>query len=78
MVVDGDGKLLLGLVLADDVIVKEGLHFLGLGQMAGDGSGSGFAAVIFKDGVADSYTFVADVSAGVVAGRRDKFSHRVL
>ncbi len=37
VVVDRDGELLLGLVLADDVVVEEALHFLRLGQMAGRG-----------------------------------------
>ena len=33
VVVDGDCQLLLGLLLADDVLVEEGFHFLRLGQL---------------------------------------------
>src|SRR5208283_4200824 len=78
MVVDGNGELLLGLVLADDVIVEEAFDLGGLGKMAGSGGGSGVAAVVFEDGVADGHALVADVGAGVVAGRRDQLGDGVL
>ena len=78
VVVDGDGELLLGLVLADDVVVEKAFDFLRLGQVAGGGGGSGFAAVVFEDGVADGHALVADVGAGVVAGRGDQLGHGVL
>ena len=41
VVVDGDGELLFGLVLADDVFVEESLDFLRLGQVGGGGAGLG-------------------------------------
>ena len=78
MVVDGDGELLLGLVLADDVLVEECLDLLRLGQMRGRGAGLGLAAVVFEDGVADGDALVADVGARVVGGRRDELGDGVL
>ena len=39
VVVDRDSELLLGLLLPDDVLVEEGLHFQRLGQMIGSGGG---------------------------------------
>ncbi len=53
MVVDGDGELFLGLILADDVLVEKAFYFLRLGQVAGDiGRNGGFtaaAAVVLED-----------------------------
>ena len=78
VVVDGDGELLLGLVLADDVFVEESLYFLRLGQMGGGGSGLYVAAVVFEDRVADGDAFVADVGARIIAWRRDQLGDCVL
>ncbi len=78
VVVDRHGELLLGLVLADHVVVEEALHLLRLGQVAGGGGGMRFAAVVLEDRVADSHALVADVGARVVAGRRDQLGHGVL
>jgi hypothetical protein len=78
VVVDGDGEFLLGRILADDKVVEEALHFLGLGQVAGGGGGVGLAAVVLEDRVADSHAFIADVGARIVARRRDQFGHGVL
>src|ERR1035438_2055436 len=78
MVIDGDGELLLGLLLPNDVLVEEGLHLLRLRQLVGDGSRRSCGAVVFKDGVADLHAFVADVRPGIVARRRDEFRDRVL
>ncbi len=78
VVVNRDGELLLGLVLADDVIVEEALHLLRLGQVAGSGRWMRLAAVVLKDRVANGYALVADVCARIVAGRRDQFGHGVL
>jgi hypothetical protein len=69
MVVDGDGKLLFGLFLADDVLVEEGLDLLRFRQMIRGGGRTGFRAVIFKDGVADSDTFVANIGTWIIARR---------
>jgi hypothetical protein len=48
VVVDGDGELLLGLVLADDVFVEEGLNFSRLGEVCGGLAGLGITLVVFK------------------------------
>ncbi len=69
MVINGDRQLLLGLLLADDVLVEERLHFGGLGQMVRRRRGMGIAAVVFQDGIADRDALVADVGARIIAGR---------
>jgi hypothetical protein len=60
VVVDGDGELLLGLLLPDDVAVEEFLDFLGLGKLR---FGSlGLQDPVFGDDVeADVDTLVANV-----------------
>ena len=68
VVVNGDGKLFLGLVLPDDVFIEERFDLLRLGQMVGSGGGMRFRAVVFQNGVADGNALVADVSPGIVAG----------
>jgi hypothetical protein len=68
VVVDGDGEFLLGLVLADDVLVEEGLDLRGLGEVRRCGAGLRLSLVVFEDGVADGYALIADVGAGVVGG----------
>ena len=78
VVVDGDGELLLGLVLADHVIVEEALDLGRLGKMTGGGGGSFAAAVVFKNGVADGDALIADIGARIVAGRRDQLGYGVL
>jgi hypothetical protein len=43
------------------------------------GSGGSFtAAVVLKNGVADSNALIADVGARIVAGRRDQLGYGVL
>src|SRR5260221_351580 len=66
VVIDGHGKLFLGLVLADYVFVEKRLHFLGLGQVVGRGGGVSFRPVVFKDGIADRNALVTDVRPGGV------------
>jgi hypothetical protein len=78
VVVDGDRELLLGLLLADHVLVEEGLDLLRLGQVVGRGRGVALGAVVFQDGVADGYAFVADVGPGVIAGRGDELGDCIL
>ena len=78
VVVNRDGELLLGLVLADHVIVEEALDLSGLGEMAGGGGGSVAAAIVVEDGVADRHALVADIGARIVAGRRDQLGDGIL
>ena len=74
-----DGQLLLGLFLADDIVVEEALDLLRLGQVAGGCSGvCGIAAVVLKDRVADCDTLVTDIGPGIVRRRRDQLRDRVL
>jgi hypothetical protein len=49
MVVDGDGELFLGLVLSNDVFVKEGADFKRFRKMRGRSTGLSFAAVVLED-----------------------------
>ena len=67
VVVDGNGELLLGLVLADDVLVEEGLDVLRLGQVGWRSSRMSFAAIVLEDRVADADAFIADVRARIIA-----------
>src|SRR4029077_17311965 len=78
MVVDRDGKLLLGLLLADDVFVEESFDFLRLGQVVGSGGGMRFAAIVFQNGVADGNAFVANIGTGIIAGGGNELGHGVL
>jgi hypothetical protein len=78
VVVDRDGQLLFGLVLADHVVVEEGLYFQRFGQVASGIGGMRLTAVVLEDRVADGYALVADVSARVVAWRRDQLAYGVL
>src|SRR5580692_9726654 len=72
MVVDGDGQLLFGFVLADHVAVEKSFDFRRTRQAFIDGIGL-LALLFFKNLLADSHTLVADVSARVVRGRADQF-----
>ncbi len=72
VVVDRDGELLLGLLLADHIFVEKGLYFKRLGKMRRRCAGLRFAAIVFEDGIADGDAFVADIRARVVAGRRNE------
>ena len=78
VVVDGDGQLLLRLLLANDVLVEELLHLGRLGQLVGGGVGLRLGPVVFQDGIADRHALVADVGARIVGGRRDQLGDSVL
>ena len=69
MVVDCNRQLLLRLLLADNVLIEESLYLERLGQVGRRRPRRRLAAVILQNGIADRDAFVADVSAGVVAGR---------
>jgi hypothetical protein len=78
VVVNGNRQLLLGLLLADDVLVEEHFDFLRLGQVVGSGSGVGLGTVVFQNRVADGHALVTDVGPRVVAGRGDQFGDGIL
>jgi len=79
VVVNRHGELLLGCVLPDDVLVEEGFDFQRLGELVGSGGGGvSFGAIILKDGVADGYALVTDISPGLIAGGGDQFGDGVL
>src|SRR5882724_6134273 len=79
VVVNGDGKLLLGLFLADDVFVEERLHFLRLGQVAGSGRGCcRRCPVVFQNRIAHRHAFIANVGARIIAGRRNELRYGFL
>jgi hypothetical protein len=78
VVINSDGELLLGLLLTDDVLVEKRLDFLRLGQVIGSSRGVGFGAVVLEDGIADRDALVADISPGIVTGRRDQLGYRIL
>src|SRR3954462_10482142 len=78
VVVDGDGELLLRLLLADDVFVEEDFYFGRLRQMVRRSRGMRFCAIVFQDGVADGDALVANVSPRIIARRGDEFGNSVL
>src|SRR5262249_40418212 len=71
-------QLLLGLLLPDDVLVEERLHFLGLGKLVWSRGLWGGRAVILKNGIADRNTLVTNIRPRIVAGGRDQFCNCVL
>src|SRR5579863_7036617 len=78
VVVNGDGELLLGLLLADDVFVEESFDFGGLGKLIGSSCGRSGGAVVFENRVADGDALVADVGPGVVTRGGDQLGYGVL
>src|SRR6266852_2299661 len=72
MVIDRDGELLLGLVLADDVTVQERLD-LGRPRQPLVHRIRLLPLFFFENLLADIHTFVADVGSRVVRGRTDQF-----
>src|SRR6202040_1833663 len=78
VVVNRHRQFLLGLLLADYVLIEKTLYFLRLGQLIGGGGGRRRGAVIFQDGIADRHALVAYVRPGIIAGGRNKLGHCVL
>src|SRR5579863_10017199 len=71
-------QLLLGLLLADHVLVEESLDFSRLGKLVGSGRGRGGGAIVFENRVADGHALVADVRPGIVTRGRDQLGYGVL
>jgi len=71
MVIDRHRQLLLGLFLANDVLVEEGLYLLRLGELVRGAGRGGGGAIVFENGIANRDALVADVGPWVVARRRD-------
>jgi hypothetical protein len=70
-------QLLFDGLLADHVLIQKLLYFQRLGDLVG-GTGRGLDLVIFENGIAHGNALVADVGAGIVAGRGDELSDYVL
>jgi hypothetical protein len=73
VVVDCDGKLLLGCLLPDDVLIQELLYFQRFRNFVGS-SRRGLGFVVFENRIANCDAFIADVSPRVVAGGGDELS----
>jgi hypothetical protein len=72
MVIDRDGELFLGFILADDVTVQKRLDLRRPREPLIDWIRL-FALFFFEDLLADIYTFIADIGARVIRGRADQF-----
>jgi len=70
VVVDGDRKLLLGGILANDVLVQILLQFEWLRKLVG-GAIRLLVLIILEDRIAYGDALVADVGAGIITGGRD-------
>jgi hypothetical protein len=77
VIVDGDGELLLGGLLPDDILVKKFFDLERLRDLVGN-SGRGLDFVVLQNGIADGDALVADVRTRVIARRRDELSDYVL
>src|SRR5581483_5388797 len=69
VVVKSDGQFLLGLLLADDVFIDEGLYLLRLGKRILRLGGWVSGSVIFQNGIADRDTLITYIGARIIAGR---------
>src|SRR5579875_171739 len=67
VVINRYSQFLLRLILADDVFIKEALDLCGARQL-GFSRRNPFGLLFFKDGIANRYAFVADISSGMIAG----------
>jgi hypothetical protein len=71
MVVNGDGQLLLGAILSNDVAIQKLFDLRRTGKSLG-WCGGLVALFVFQNGLAHTNAFVADVRAGVVGRRTDQ------
>ena len=78
VVVNRHGEFLLGLFLADNVLVQESFDFMRLRKLVRSSGRRCCRAVIFENGVADRDTLVANVGPGIVARGRDQLGNGVL
>ncbi len=78
MVVNRYRQLLLGLVLANHVLVQKGFHLVGLGQMIGCHRRMAVGPVILQNGIAHGNALVANVGPRIIAWRRNQLGHGVL
>jgi hypothetical protein len=67
VVINSNGEFLLGLFLADHILIEKGFDFLGLGQLIWSRGRRCGRAVIFQNRIANRNAFVANVSPGIVA-----------
>ena len=77
MVVDGDSELLLGFLLADDVLIQVFLQLEGFRQFVRGGVRL-LVPVVLEDLVADRDAFIANVGAGIIARRGNQLADNVL
>jgi hypothetical protein len=77
VVVNGYGELPLGGVLPDYVLIQEFFDFERFRELAGRRGGL-VSFIVFKDGIANRDTFVADVRARIIAGGRNQFPDYIL
>jgi hypothetical protein len=77
VVVDGDRQLLLGGILADDVLVQPFFQVLGL-EEAKKGRALRLGLVVFEDGIANCNALVTNVGLGMVPGSGDELPYHFL
>src|ERR1035437_4401212 len=77
MVIDGDGELLFGGVLTDDVLIQILRQFQWLRELVG-GRVLLIVTVVLENRIADGNAFVTNVSLGIVGERGDQLPDNIL